>query len=374
MKNVTLRNLLGGFLGGIAGILSSGYLSPALLPVGVFLGVVAGWHCHDLCALGRESRAVSTQVALKCAKSFRQSVETVARVCHLPTGIGVILGRAAFATGRATLLAAHLPVRLCRWLSEHPTNRATAIRLGAFLLFALGIPAAGFYLEVHWLGLEPGNGSLAVPLLLSSFGGSLVCLVHHVASPNEELSLMGQYYRDWSVIARRGVAVFALQVIAQNVRFAVGTAVFLAVAVPWATGTMLLSGTAVVGISAACAFHRAAKRGGHRVCLGVTLAVTAATWLAFRGTFADPRALWLSALSAGVASGILSEIARLTLAAVFEGTVFGRKIIAADEPEDMLLDSSSGFVFWFAMQSRLARIFRAACFGFPVASPARTLT
>jgi hypothetical protein len=41
--SISTRNLVGGLLGGFAGILFAWYFNPLLLPVGVLFGVVLGW-------------------------------------------------------------------------------------------------------------------------------------------------------------------------------------------------------------------------------------------------------------------------------------------------------------------------------------------
>ena len=42
-RKVTNKNLLGGLLGGVFGILISGYLHVWALPLGVLAGVMLGW-------------------------------------------------------------------------------------------------------------------------------------------------------------------------------------------------------------------------------------------------------------------------------------------------------------------------------------------
>src|SRR5271166_1940796 len=74
--SISVRNFVGGLLGGLVGILSAWYFNPATLPVGVLFGVIIGWWHSEI----RQLFASAHQRAKAATGGFLEVVdESIAR-------------------------------------------------------------------------------------------------------------------------------------------------------------------------------------------------------------------------------------------------------------------------------------------------------
>ena len=390
MKSVTFRNLTGGFLGGAMGILSSWYVAPVFLPLGVFIGVVVGWWNEEIVHLLYESHQKARRATRKVT-SFANSltdeaVKVLARLCGIPSAVGEsVLGLTVQVIGGCLLIITMLwkaPTRFRTWITVDQRNQVAVIETTILLLFVLGIPATvGFIIEPH-LGFTGGwVGILSIPSVVVTLGGAGVHNMQNEVEPNCELKLLGRFYRDWEVISHHGWIGFCFYTIGQYVRYSIGTALFLTIATPWFLCIWMLGFIGVCPLMVATAFaegfYRVATRAGHWLCLGVTMIVTGISWFFYHESFADSRIMWMVALGTGTVSGGITEIVRRVVLPFYENTHFGRRL-AQDSINIMISGKENeGYVdvfmfgigaLWFR-QNRAARILRSICFGFSIVRP-----
>jgi hypothetical protein len=378
MKSVSVRNLLGGFLGGSIGILASWYLSPYSLPFGVLLGVVVGWWHGDIALAFIEARRWTKETA----SNWIGSIE------HVRVSLGQLRGASKlfalpFKWGAGFFLWAYCaPGRFKRWLREHPMNGASAVSIAALLTAVIAIPAIEGYFEFH-NGLTQDGLAFLFALFLAM--GALVHKCRTEFLHNSDLAEMNVFYREWEIVSRYGYFGFFFYEVFGILRYAVGLALFLAILAPWffafATVGIIGAFPVVLVISFAKGCYRILVRTGHWLCFSVTLAVTATSWLLFNATLADARLLWFVSLSTGVVSGGATEFARRALLLLYEGTRFGRALIRKGAIEDIAFGDDengkwgylTGAVFgcgalWLR-QNRPARLLRSLCFSMPIARP-----
>lgn len=369
----SFRNLIGGFLGGFLGILVSWFINPAILPLGVLFGVVVGWWNEEILRLFKEAH----QQAKKTASGFIGATDHVlsafACFCGLPATISnVFRWIIAKVIVRSIIWIASAPVRFVRWLKCHPMNRVFVIDTIVFLIFLLGTPVTGFFLE-PFLGIEgEGNrGILGFLGLVIAMGGSFIYRVKHDFAKNSELKELGQFYHEWEVISHYGSIGFLFYTIAMQIRCMVGFAVFCAIALPWFFVFALVGFLGVYPLLAGLVIIQGLLtifgRSGHWLCLGVTMLITGISWTVYHESFADPRILWTVALGTGIVSGGVTELIRRFVLTFYKHTSARRGIL------DLIFDANDydkGYLgvivyrlggMWFR-QNKLARSFRAICF------------
>lgn len=392
MKKVTSRNLIGGFLGGAIGILSSWYVAPAFLPLGVLIGVVLGWWNEDIVQLFREAHRQAKKAATGLVSIFDQAVASLTRLCGMSTkaaGVSRWIIAKAIVGSFVAIISSSLKlwnalVRFTKWTARHQVNQVYVIDITIYLSFILVLPAIAFLIEPYF-GISGGNrGILTMATAVATWGGSMIYRMQHEAAANTELSELCQFYREWEVISHHGWFVYLLYTIGQHVRYSIGTALFATIAGPWFLGMAMVGFIGVYPLIAAIAFARGfynlASQAGHWMCLGVTMAVTGILWPVYHQSFADPRVLWIVALGAGIASGGLTEVIRRVMLPFYENTAVGRQLTAKEGAYDIAISGEDdkdymGVMIFkigglWARQNRLGRMFRFVCFGFPVARPA----
>jgi len=384
MKSVSSQNLIGGFLGGTAGILVSWFVSPLALPFGVLLGVVVGWWNEEIVQLFGEAHRQAKKTASGFVGTTDFVILTSARLCGLPSAIANVFRWIIVKAIIGSIVAlVSTPARFARWLASHPTNRTRAIDITISLIFIFGTPVIMFFLEPH-VGIEgsENRGVLAILGVLVATGGSTAYRVCREFGKKAELNELGQFYREWEIISRHGSVGFFLYAIAMQIRYMIGFAVFCIIAVPWFFAFAIVGFLGIypliAGIAVVHGFYKIANRSGHWLCLGVTMAVTGISWLVCHKSFPDPRILWITALGTGIISGGVTEFIRRFMLMFYENTATGRRFVA-DSIWELAINNEDdkgyfGVVIfklggmWFR-NNQLARIFRAFCFNTPVAQP-----
>ena len=158
-RSVSLRNLIGGFLGGTMGILASWYLDPMVLPFGALLGVVLGWWNEDIVRLLGEAHQQAKEKTSGFVGMTDYVVSALARFCGLPSIIANVFRWIIAKAIVGTVVAiASAPARFTRWFSHHPMNRVYFIKTTTLLLLVFGTPLAMWFLEPH-VGIEEGSGN-----------------------------------------------------------------------------------------------------------------------------------------------------------------------------------------------------------------------
>ncbi|MBI2624134.1 hypothetical protein HYW67_01410 [Candidatus Parcubacteria bacterium] len=327
MRSISRRNYWGGFWGGVLGIFAFSWHA-ALLPVGCFVGVVAGfWYQEIGRAVAESLKTVQRQLG---DVRFR-GVAYLARAARTASALtGWILAVVKFACRVASLVCAfarivrrHVPTygRVVQWLSRHPMNRAYALFAVAAAIWAM--PGVFYALRVErWIRALPGDTQGLILVFVGVvFGYPLTILL--TLSPwwlGDPVERAACFYRWWARYAAYGNAKFLLYQFVLLVRNHLAVVVFWMVTI---AGIV----SAVVGLVGFMVFltlvgllrgvYRVTKDGGHWLCFGVTLIVTgAAAWLT--NPHLHGVGLWLVALITGCASGVAAEGARRIAASVFE--------------------------------------------------------
>lgn len=317
-RSVTFRNLLGGFLGGIAGILVTAWWSPYALVPAVFLGVLVGWYHQELLVAARgnvrqqpltarmKSVLVATahsSFALKTAmqEHFGASLPLLRFVLWLVVAPLWLLGRAPAAVAwarvsserQARLLRAFasllLPLPIGFWVYRWVFSHELATAVGSLWCSHL---AAFLVASIVWM-------ALAMPIIFS-VGGDV---------SNSRSNSVDAIYRQRGALAAMGMMVcYGFRAWALCIIYAVVVAVYGVSMGALTTVTMCIPVVTLYAIvrMLVCV----AQQSGHRLCLTMTLVVTVWSALRFHGQFEGPAAVWVVALVTGVASGMATEVAR----------------------------------------------------------------
>jgi len=370
MKSITLRNLLGGFLGGIAGILMSWFIALIALPFGVLLGVIVGWYNLEIFrALAVSTSNISSQTR-KLAQVSTRLIPLAGKFFPTLTRVGVGIR--------------HLATRFFTWQSAHPANRISMIKAIVYVL----VPMIGFG---HFLDRIARSdtvpmliGYLTMLLFLGMMGGIVIrAWIEATNSQNPvpfDVDSMKHFYRQWEVHSRYGDVGFAVYDAWRHIKFAIGTSVFIALELPLLLLYVVLGAPLIiiaVMLWLVCYLitplltlaYKIAFRRAHLLCLGVTLTVTTLSWLKLSHTFVDARMLWFVSLSTGVVSGVLTELLRLAYVHIYQRVE--RMNLKLDLQLDPITDRLSNICLYWFRNSPQARRLRAICFEMPIEQPVR---
>ncbi len=372
-KKVSLRNFVGGFLGGMFGILSSWYIDPAMIPVGVFLGVLIGWWNVYIVNLFGEAHRQARKIAASFIGAIDYVIPTFTRFRKLSSKIiGIFRWAITKKVVKIIALAISAPIRFIRWLACHPINRADFINTTMLLIFIFGIPTITFFLEPH-LGIEEsGNrGILVILSLVIAMGGSMIYQMRYEVTKNDDLNRLRRFYRELEIISHYGSLGFFIYTMTMQIRYIIGFALFFAIAIPWLF-VILVAGflscyLLFFIISISYGFYKIANLYSHWLCLGVTMTVTSILWFVYNESFSDPRMLWMIAFGAGIISGATTELIHQIMTALFKNTAAEKGSVW----DLFIKDDGSNYIFdivickfgcmWFR-QNRVARKFRKLCF------------
>lgn len=380
--SVSVRNFVGGLLGGTTGILLAQYIHPSALPLGVVFGVVFGWFHSELIALFRSAHQRACAATGGAVQVANEAVAYLGRVSGLPPAFMRFLH---FVVERvvvgSVVWIATAPGRMYRWLKADSMNPVCAITKGFAVAWMLSGAPLGYLVGTEFFHTpKHEEGVLGGVLdLVMMIGG---CLAHQFQGTDSDQS--GRYRRELTVATRHDYIWLLAYLTVMHLRYTIGFGVFVTVAVGWAIPSAL---AAVCGVYLAlfvlCLFnevHALFKNSGHWLCLGTTLVVTGLSWMYFHDRFEHAAVVWSVALATGVASGAATELIRHPINAFYANTALGKwlakdaleRIIPTDDPKDER--GYIGYAFRvcgvFFRHNRMARLFRALCFNTPVARPA----
>jgi hypothetical protein len=326
-RTVTQRNLAGGFLGGMFGMLAFGYLNTGMLPVGCLLGVVIGWWYEVI------GQAITNSTMLGVVKVKHGWQIVLGSPIRKLSEIEVSFSPATRFLGNivaALLVILSLPLlwvaplaRFYRWLRARRTRRWVAIRVVATLLF--------FALNCLWaipawqnvLTFEKAEKGSATELFVTlNFFGTLMSTI--ILSMLPPIFAFIDRRRDDNY---RSYSYFCMHSTTRSVLNELRTLFYMEVLVVLMVGLMLawfgVAGMAfviifIVPIAAVIGLAKgvyvAATRAGHWLCFGVTLVVTAlSAWLVPPHIGDNPYILWIVAMATGALSGIATEGVRRLL-------------------------------------------------------------
>ena len=160
---------------------------------------------------------------------------------------------------------------------------------------------------------------------------------------------MRHYYRSWETISRYGIIGFFVYTMMKNIRYSIGLAIFLVLAIGWAFPLFVVGflGMYVVllGVMIMQGFYQLLRQTGHWMCFGVTLFITSASWFYFREQFSNDAITWGIALITGVVSGVATEMLRPIVLMFYQNTEVGKWFAKDDDAIDVMdriFDGSSG--------------------------------
>lgn len=353
-RSVTSRNFLGAFLGGFIGILVSGYLHPIVLPFGVLLGVVVGWWYEEIFASIVESYHQAILVGKKILQTVKKSYDFVADCLKRPaktfkgvwdyirTPTAVFVSLAVFASVFIAIMwMLTRPIAFVKWCLAHPMNRARLVRATAFIVY-LSLNALWVIPLIIWIlpetirpkaNLPPEPTPIVAYLVVSS-----VALAFAVLPSIEALAeSMGEglrgFYRTYEYYSWQGPIKFFVRELLGMIRWHIMTYLFLIFSVLYFTGAGMLVFVAIIVplaifIGFVRGIYKVAIRSGHWLCLGTTMTVTVLSALFFSPYFGNRYMLWSVAFATGIASGIVTEAVRRSIAWLFTNTIRGKEFAA----------------------------------------------
>ncbi len=378
--SVSTRNFVGGLLGGSLGILLSWYFNPLALPFGVLLGVVIGWWHSEVIQSIRDTRQWASQQKDGVVQFTDQTIAQLGLICGLPS---------RFVRGCRAIMAKTMvsPVAwiasLCRQLhayaKEHPTNYAHLIEISCVFLWGITSAALGAWLcQDIDKTTKPGSG-ITLGILLGILVGIIGATMPRLRAENNPLAEMRWWYREWEILSRYGAIGLFGYIMVRNLRHSLGFAVFASIVICWCIhfATLCIIGAypTIVILGTAHGLHKLMCRTEHWLCLGVTLVITAASWLLFRKSFGDETTVWIVALVTGIVSGAATEAIRRPIITFYEDTKIGQWLLRPigehmDGANTEELEAGTGYTgnaiwlifFWFT-KNRLAQGLRTMCLG-----------
>lgn len=324
--NLTVRNLIGAFVGGVAGILTCYYVSLAFMPLGCLIGVVLGfWHdkiiadySRNLIAIRHFLSACRNQLIVWMNRTvgyIKMSAEHLRRLgSMIPKDLG--LSRDLI---RGFVWFVSLPLLFFAWLRRHPMNRADTITVLTVPIIILALWKFGYFS----LAL-PGNNSIMeqknAPAWLQFVGiGLFISTLFVVIGPVLLMAMrsdgdMSGFYRQYSRYSRYGAVGWMVYEIKNTVMmFAyaftltelVLGGLFIFVALIFITVAILL-----FVVAPARVFLRCVQLPGHWFCFGITLITTLITWLCLRDHIVNPAVAWTLAIGNGIVAAGATESLR----------------------------------------------------------------
>lgn len=285
-KRVSIRNFIGGLLGGFLGILAFGYIHPIALPFGCLFGVVIGWWHQEIMQLNFK------EIVSKANIVVTLNINMLTKKRHAPKWLGIYLAKISAITiflGFWVVYSAILFTSgdLEDGLATLSTITACILILMAFITFLL------------WYSTEDTSG---IKIELSK-------LWKEKAKKNS-----------FVLFARETINIFRIQL------FVFMVALCLAAFVAPLFGYFLLI---IVPMTAFILTVKAVDNllgdSGHKLCLVVTLVITALTAFLARNAIADGNVIWYVAIMAGFGSASITEIIRLTWLRMFSTKHFIRE-------------------------------------------------
>lgn len=324
--NLTVRNLIGAFVGGVVGILTCYYVSLAFMPLGCLIGVVLGfWHDKLIADYGRNLAAVRRFLSACRDRLVAWKNQTVGYIKmpaeHLRRFSSMIpkdcgLGRNLI---RGFVWFVSLPLLFVAWLRKHPMNRANTITVLTVPVIVLALWKFGYFS----LAL-PGNNSIMeqknAPAWMQFAGiGLFISTLFVVFGPVLLMAMqsegdMSGFYRQYSRYSRYGAVgwmIYELKNAAIMFAYAfIFTELMLGGVFVFIALLFLTIGILLFVVAPARVFWRCVQLPGHWFCFGITLLTTLITWLCLREHVVNPAIAWTLAIGNGIVAAGATEALR----------------------------------------------------------------
>lgn len=314
-NNITVRHLLGGFLGSVTGILIAGYTKPhsvALACFGLVFGTIAGYllgHWFDEIAkecLGAHARLRAFWRTFNTSRiAFIRNITNAINVWWSMWtgrfGLGLrSLSPVLYYVGKGILWLLLSPVHITAWLVGRP--KRSVITLRALVLFSVLIISLTLsYTFFPMVGSPGGYDRFLVAFFPMLFVGLLTFCPFEESVKCEET--VQRYQKEGPLYyASKEFLLTPLRFLWVGI-FACGICIILALAVPLVV-VGVLANVIIGGIL--WGLWKVTFRKGYLIGLSVTLFITVASaiinWGHLHGFL-----LWVVAIGTGVISGTLAE-------------------------------------------------------------------
>jgi hypothetical protein len=317
--NLTVRNIIGAFVGGMVGILACYYAGVAYMPFACLIGVVLGfWHDKIIIdyrknitiagAFGTACSARVNQWKNGCVSYLNQPRECLNRWwAKMPTNkMSYIV--------RALSWVVSSPAIFIAWLRRHPMNRADTITC----LVGVGIVAGLFkfgYLSSLFSKDEPfKNMSLPPPVAFGMFMATLMLFffpVLAIALRGRADNDMAGFYHQYSKYSRYGAVGWSLFQLKNAVLlYAYGfifSQLLLGALCLLIAGLLATIAFMLAVVVPARVFWRCVKLQGHWLCFGTTVLTTLIAWFSVRNHVNNVAMAWMLALVNGVCAALITE-------------------------------------------------------------------
>jgi len=344
------KNLLGGLLGGMLGLVVISYLQWLALGWGpiyhwlvtalvMVSGTIIGWWYEDVGAI-----LVSCyRQAKKYGNLFKARLYTCYKVCseYLAPSFAFLF---------------KWPITLVQWFKKHPMNRAYVMTSLALIFFCMLVYFGGFLVISNtWTTTTDntysywGYTASTIPTPTSLHLLSSVVIMQLISMPvffsmAAKSNVLKNYYKNYESYSHQGAIVFFFSQTAKYFLVAIKTYGCLLGAILYFAGlgpilaTFVLVPLIFIALLAK-GLAEIALRPGHWPCLVVVCIMVPVSALVFAPylnpvTVSNPATqhmvIWGIGLLVGIACGVLAEALRRLLAWSFQGTKQGQKFSTAD--------------------------------------------
>lgn len=302
-RTASSRNLLGGFLGGVMGILASAFFTPQLLWVGVgcFVGVSIGYWYGELWSIVTEMFsdiwAGITWFFRKPKPAPKKRITVFSRVGNwFAKKTRVVKSNFAFLQNADLTL----------WMKRHPVHAMQILsRISSIICLVLLVGYAYYAMIYSWS--VSSNGALWWKGI--TIGSILLFSLHGFVSI--KAAKKKHIRENFQAIQRRGLFFYSVHKLASfivaGIMTPIGVAFLIVALLAWlAIGWILF---AVLFLPLKLVWF-SLTRTNHLPCFVVTLLTTVAAVLLFQPNIHEALRLWTLSLTTGVACGLLSEAVR----------------------------------------------------------------
>ncbi len=339
-RSIGYRNFLGGFFGGVLGVLFAGnFNSPAqvlYLSFGVILGVLLGWYHQEMYAACENS--------LRRLHVRLQSIAaTLGRSQKAPWGLA--RARALCGVGVEILSSSYRQVadpgyRAYRKFRDSPVRQTLVVRMLGFVTLALLCVYLVIWFSPRYVLIDTDATLIEIVMAscMSWFLLTLTAFFVLVAKYPLTADRSTQFYANFRdpILASRRLARFGLLGsffwdvcnFVSTLRTCIAMALYVVFGLIGLFAMMLFLVLPTIGFSASVqGLHLLLNRRGHWFCLCVTFSVTILSVLTFA---ANPGTVqhWILALFAGTISGGLSELGARAFLRILQTSVVQRNVLS----------------------------------------------
>ena len=276
-RTVSRRNFVGAFWGGTFGILAFGYLRPIALPFGCFLGVIIGWWYQEI---WQSAFVFIPRWLLRKPTAFVQQLKAPSVQAYILRTVTIII---------------------------------------YLVLSALWVVPLVFYC-IKAMEAAPKESAMPILYIFSIVFAFVLVLIPfiYVYDRPENMSKMQKFYLVQEQYATSNPFRFFTKNLANLFLYEISTLLAIGGMLIWFAGIgeiflffVIVPISVITGVVKGV--YKVSTRGGHWLCFGTTVIVTAITAWVMYPYLNDTRILWTVALFAGLTSAVATEGLRRSL-------------------------------------------------------------